>query len=282
MEFARVGETLKLLSLLFSSGAQRRPQRIYDWLSTHNNLAENSLYLNLGYWKSATNYDDACQALAEQLGEYAALAPGHKVLDVGCGFGDQDAYWLNRFSPASITAVNITDSQLQKARQRFDDPRLNFVYANATSLPFEPGSFDRVLALESAFHFEPREAFFAEAARVLKPGGILAIADGIMTSQPASLMARRVAKLGRALWQTPECNNYGQDIYVQKLTAAGFHDIEITSIAEHVFAPFKAYARERVQAEEIQKRVNPLLRRIWSAPHGGFANLDYLLIRARI
>ncbi|MCA3176316.1 MAG: methyltransferase domain-containing protein [Burkholderiales bacterium] len=203
-----------------------------------------------------------------------------RVLDVGCGFGDQDQYWLHRFSPSSITAINITRSQVTEAMQRFVDTRLQFIDADAIALPFENSSFDKVLALESAFHFEPREAFFVEAAKVLKPGGTLALADIVPIHLPASIIGRCVGKMGRALWQTPECNTYGKETYVAKLKAAGFGDIQVTSIAEYVFVPFKKFARKRVLDSEIRNRVHPILRKIWAASHGGLSSLDYLIITA--
>ena len=48
---------------------------------------------------------------------------------------------------------------------------------DACQLPFEDNTFDRVLAVECIFHFPSRERFLAEAARVLKPGGYLAVSD---------------------------------------------------------------------------------------------------------
>lgn len=280
MRRQRLYETIRLLGLLFPDGERRNPAKIYDILSTHNNLAETSLYLNLGYWKNATTYDGACQALAELLGQQAGLKHGDFVLDCGCGFGDQDHYWLRRFSPARITAVNVTESQVSLAARRFPDPALRFITGDATSLPCPDESCDKVLALESAFHFEPRDAFFREARRALKTGGTLALADVLVAQQPQTRFARLVAKTGRRLWQTPECNAYGAAIYRAKLEQAGFSDVRINPITEHVFAPFKAYARRRVLDAEVRRRVHPLLRRIWGGSHGGFSGLEYAIITA--
>lgn len=278
--FEKISVFTRMLGLLFSRQKRSSPQKIYDILSTHNNLAESSLYLNLGYWENAHTYDDACAALAGLLGQRAAIVAGDHILDVGCGFGDQDDYWLRHFDPAHITAVNITSSQLSVARKRFTDARIDFRVADATALPFDNASFHKVLALESAFHFEPREAFFDEALRVLKPCGVLGLADIVVAHTPNNAVARFVAKIGRAMWQTPECNVYGQDVYRAKLEAAGFVDIKISVITPHVFAPFKAYAKRRVLDAEIQNRVHPFLRHVWGASHGGFDNLEYLIITA--
>lgn len=280
MSTQRLSDAARVLGLLFSGGGRRDPARIYDFLSTHNNLAENSLYLNLGYWKNAKTYDAACEALAGLLGERAGLRRGDIVLDCGCGFGDQDHYWLQRFAPARITGINITQSQVSVAARRFPDPALTFMTADATRLPNPDQSCDKVLALESAFHFDPRDAFFHEARRVLKPGGTLALADVLVVLQPETHFARLVAKMGRSLWQTPECNAYGADVYRAKLEQAGFTDIKITLITEHVFKPFKSYARQRVLEDEIQQRVHPLLRKIWGGGHGGFNGMEYAIITA--
>lgn len=280
MLFTKCSETIELIKLLFASPAKCQPTRIYDILSTHNNLAEDSLYLNLGYWENASTYDAACEALAELLGQHAKLNFADQILDVGCGFGDADHYWLNRFNPSSIVAINITENQIAVAKQRFTDERLQFKLADATSLSFDDSSFTKILALETAFHFEPREAFFSEAARMLKPGGILALADIISVNNPSNFIRRWIERRGRALWQTPECNVYGQEAYTARLKAAGFKDIQMLSISEYVFGPFKQFARRRVLNPEIRRRVNPILRKIWAAAHGGLNSLDYLIITA--
>ena len=149
---------------LFLIPSNNRASRVYELLSTNNNLGEKSLYLNLGFWDGPTTYDGACQRLAERLGETAALGPGQRVLDCGFGFGDQDMYWLKRFAPASIDGLNITESQVLRARRRVEEnglsDKIRLHVGSATKMPFADASFDRVVALETAFHYDTREAFF--------------------------------------------------------------------------------------------------------------------------
>ena len=56
----------------------------------------------------------------------------------------------------------------QRAKDRKLDGRVDLMLGSATEMPFEAASFDKVTALESAFHFNTRDRFFDEAFRVLR------------------------------------------------------------------------------------------------------------------
>jgi ubiquinone/menaquinone biosynthesis C-methylase UbiE len=260
--------------------AKTRASAVYDLLADHNNLAEQSLYLNLGYWAEADGYDAACEALAVELGRVAGLGPGQTVVDAGFGFGDQDACWRRRFGPERIIGLNVTRGQVERARARFPDPGLDFRLGSATAMPLDDASADRVLGLESAFHFDTRVDFFAEALRVLRPGGRLALADVVPVGPPRGLGHRIGLYVGRSFWQIPAANMVPPDAYAAQLQAAGFTNVEVRSIGDQVFAPFKAFAQRRVLDPEIRARVHPFLRAAWAAPHRGFRSFDYVLVTA--
>ncbi len=273
-------ESLGILSLLLLP-ARNRSRAVYELLGEHNNLGQHSRYINLGYWKNANTYDQASQALAELVGEQADLGPTDTLLDVGCGFGEQDLLWMNQWGPKQITAINITPSQISVARRKHPHPQIDYLVASATRLPFANASFSRIIALESAFHFNTRVDFFEQAARVLMPGGKIVLADTLPLQTPQTLRQKWKAWATGGLWQVPLANYYDQIAYCQKLADAGFDSIEVIDITQYVWQPFKAFAQQRVHDPEIQERVHPILRKIWSTPHGAADQLAYLIISAR-
>jgi microcystin synthetase protein McyJ len=209
------------------------------------------LWLNLGYWKHARTYPDACIAMVELLGTRASLRPGDHVLDVGIGFAEQAFVILDRFRVSHIIGIDITPVHVDKARKRVAarglEQQIDIRLGSATAMDFPEASFDAVLALECAFHFDTREAFFCEAYRALKPGGVIALAD--MLPKPGK--AKGVfTRLGRRYGHIRQENYYDRHEYARRLAGLGYVDVAVESIREHVYPGMAKYISKRLRGRQ--------------------------------
>ncbi|CAN94295.1 MULTISPECIES: SAM-dependent methyltransferase [Sorangium] len=257
----QIHNQLRLLSLLVLP-SKNRAHILYEIMSTGNLLNEKSLFLNYGYWRdSPETLDAACEAMAKLVAETARVSRGDRVLDVGFGFGDQDMYWMKHFEPRQIVGLNVTEMQVDIARRRVAErglsDRIDLRVGSATEIGFEPASFDKVLAVECAFHFQTRERFLEEAFRVLRPGGRIAMAD--MTVFPFEGPPTVATKLShfmvRSLQQICKENMVSRHVLRDMMTRIGFQDVEITVIHDDVVMPFSRYIVKRVQDDEIKRRL---------------------------
>jgi SAM-dependent methyltransferase len=106
-----------------------------------------------------------------ELGDPASV----RALDVGCGPGETDALLAGRF--ASLDGVDISEAVVETARTR--NPGVAYRTYDGRRLPYEDGAFDLVFTICVVHHVPPAEweAFVAELARVVRPGGVLAIVE---------------------------------------------------------------------------------------------------------
>ena len=96
------------------------------------------------------------------------------VLDIGCGTGAllkklADAHDFKGYG------IDVEKNMLAEAKNNCPDAE--FQIASCDNIPFESGAFDVVISCLSFHHFDNREGFAKEAGRLLKPDGILYIAD---------------------------------------------------------------------------------------------------------
>ncbi|MGB3493591.1 MAG: methyltransferase domain-containing protein [Elainellaceae cyanobacterium] len=105
------------------------------------------------------------------------LPPSTTVLDVGCGIGGSSRI-LARDYEFSVTGVTISPQQVKRAQDLTpQDLDAKFKVDDAMSLSFPDGSFDVVWSIEAGPHMPDKAGFARELLRVLKPGGILVVAD---------------------------------------------------------------------------------------------------------
>jgi ubiquinone/menaquinone biosynthesis C-methylase UbiE len=147
-----------------------------DWGDTTTN--------NYGYAPAAGDGPERFQhemylQLLERLRAERGIEPGLKLLEVSCGRGGLHTL-LERAPEIRATGLDIADSAVRFCRETYgESERLRFVQGSALHLPFEDGSFDVVLNVEASNDYGDRRGFFREAARVLKPNGVLLHADTV-------------------------------------------------------------------------------------------------------
>jgi SAM-dependent methyltransferase len=120
----------------------------------------------------ANEMDMAFRRRARWLLARLDLHDGLRVLDLGCGPGWY-TWALSRLGSLELVAIDTDSGRLQALAELQTGAEL--VTADASRLPFDDASFDRVLMSEVLEHVEDDAAALAEIRRVLRPGGVLAL-----------------------------------------------------------------------------------------------------------
>ena len=152
---------------------------------------------DLGYPEELANVpESAVESFAGVANPWSMgrLSPGERVLDLGSGAGTDSLIAAQMIGEgSSVTGIDMTPQMLAKARvaaAAMGARNVEFVEAEAESLPFPAASFDVVISNGVIDLIPDKDAVFVELHRVLKPGGRIQIAD-VTIQNPVSEEGRR-------------------------------------------------------------------------------------------
>jgi MPBQ/MSBQ methyltransferase len=140
-------------------------------------------HIHLGHYGSPPEKKDFLAAKADFVAEMVSwggldkLPTGATLLDVGCGIGGSSRI-LARDYGFAVTGITISPKQVARAKELTPpDVNARFLVDDAMALSFPDESFDVVWSIEAGPHMPDKAVFAQELLRVLKPGGVLVVAD---------------------------------------------------------------------------------------------------------
>ncbi|MFA8440310.1 cyclopropane-fatty-acyl-phospholipid synthase family protein [Yoonia sp.] len=194
-------------------------------------------HVHLGYWGqgAASDWRTAQEAMTDLHLDALDLQDGQTVIDVGCGIGGSLRLANARLLNSRLVGVNIDPRQLAicETHEATGANRLEWLECDAGAVPIGDCSVDRILSLEAMFHFPARQDFLSEAARMLRPAGVLVCSDIVFGTPRKTTEARLLAVVqqGYAPWPQPVLK---VDATIQMGRIAGLALRRIADLTAHV------------------------------------------------
>jgi MPBQ/MSBQ methyltransferase len=161
------------------------------------------------------------RAMREQALDLARLdARDLRVLDVGAGTGFTTEGIAARVRADHVTMLDQSPHQLERSRRRPSLAPCDRFLGDAEALPFAPATFDRYVSAGSIEYWPDPPRAFAEAFRVLRPGGVAVVVGPLPPEQRAARW------LADAWMLFPR-----EDEYRAWMAGAGFEDVDVTYLA---------------------------------------------------
>jgi MPBQ/MSBQ methyltransferase len=181
---------LPAIGIILYLATSRRYQSAASVANSYDQWTEDGIleyywgeHIHLGHYGSPPRRKDFLIAKADFVHEMVRWGgldrlPAHTtVLDVGCGIGGSSRILAKDYG-FKVTGVTISPQQVNRAQQLTPpDVSARFQVDDAMALSFPDASFDVVWSIEAGPHMPDKAVFAKELMRVLKPGGIMVMAD---------------------------------------------------------------------------------------------------------
>jgi len=147
---------------------------------------KNSLAIHFGYWdEKVRSFPQSLLRMNEVMMETAAIKGTDKVPDAGCGVGGSSIFHASTLG-CKVTGITLSERQVQQAmanaKQKGVEGLADFKAMDFCVTGFPDAGFDVVWGCESICYADNKDAFIKEAFRLLKPGGRLVVADGMVSN----------------------------------------------------------------------------------------------------
>ena len=200
-------------------------------------------HVHHGLWlKGNETRDQALRQHVEMIAQEAGIGSGTRVCDIGCGYGATARMIAQTFG-ADVTAVTVSPAQhaFAERRQAVVDAsmdrsehsgRCHYVLADWLHNTLPDQSFDSAIAVESSEHMPDLAGFFAQAFRVLKPGGRLAVTAWLSCERPTPAQRRFLLEPVCRGGHMPHMGTFSE--YQRLAVAAGFEFLRVQDMTRRI------------------------------------------------
>lgn len=233
---------------------------------------DEALGMHYGYWTDNTPHlRSAIGQMNHEVARQAEIKPGMHVLDAGCGVGGSGIY-LAKLG-CTVEGISLSEKQINTCRNNASKQQvngnINFSVQDYTRTSFKDGNFDVVWGMESVCYAIDKKEFTDEAFRLLKPGGVVVVADFFATHKALNSKDSRLLKNWTDTWAI---NSYATvPGFTNNLLESGFQEIRNSNITNHVepsirklYLSFFPGWVSTVFGEKIGLRTKAQTRNTWS------------------
>lgn len=187
---------------------------------------------------------------------------GDNILEIGCA-GGVFCHKLKQYVPnISITGVDLDSAHIEYAKSKSKETGVQFINADATSLPFGDNVFDLCYSYTVSEHI-PHEPFFKEQYRVLKNGGrivVLSVRKNLGVKNIATDISETEQRLIEKAWSKAGKNRIASNVgiyemdehdYPKQLEKYGFKDVNVNMFTIVDYAPDNFLVSDEMAVEQI-------------------------------